>query len=149
MAKRPVHRFSADNQPATQGRKKRERVAHDGVFNRAKISALAEKGVEAADIAITMGIAGKIAGDQALRANFEELVALGHSQHRVALAKVARAEADKGKSNALRDLLKGWLPRYTEELTDEDEQGIVERGLEMLKQLTARRAENDAATKAV
>jgi len=93
-----------------------------------------------------MRLNGRLQAEPEIRAKFEEIVALGHALHRRDLAKLTKRQAEKGKANALKEADKAWLARYAEEgLTDTDEQGIIERGLELIQQIKKRRAENAVA----
>jgi hypothetical protein len=94
-------------------------------------------------------LTGRLQSDPDIRAKFEEVVDLGQARHRAHVAKQVRREADRGKANALKELAKAWLSRYAEEgMTDTDEQGIIERGLELIRQIRKRRAENAVAAPA-
>jgi hypothetical protein len=136
-------RFSKANPAKGGGRKPRPRVEPSGKWNEREVFRLAVQSVEAADIAVAMGLTERLAGDRELAAKFEEVVARGHAQNRIDLARTAKSEAFKGKSNALRDMLKTWIPRYADDfITDEDERGLVERGVELVKLLKERQAEN-------
>ena len=136
--------FSRLNQPAKRGRPALGVPAPDGKWNERAVLRLAEKGVEGADIVKTMRLTHLLTGDASIRAKFEEVLELGHARHRLMVAKRMRSEADKGRSNALKALAEAWLTRYSDEtLTEQDEAGIIERGLELIRQIKRRRVENE------
>ena len=133
--------FTATDRPnARKGRLKKER-AGSGRWNAREVVRLAEAGVESADIARHLKLNGRLQQEQELRAKFDDLVADGHATHRVNVAKRLKAEADKGRSNALRDVAKAWIARYSDEvLTGEDEAGIIARIQELVARLKKRNA---------
>jgi len=144
--KRPGHApFSKTNQPKKKGVRRVKAKPGTGAWNVREVLRLAQQGVESADIARHMKLTGRLQKDKKLRTVFDETVAEGHATHRVNVAKVLKSEADKGRSNALRDVAKAWLPRYSDEvLTGEDEAGIIARIQELVDRLKKRNAASSA-----
>jgi predicted transcriptional regulator len=102
---------------------------------------LAEEGAEQSDIAASLGLVPMLAADPDKRADFEAIVARGHAAFRVAVAKRLHDEGvSKGKSSALLEVGRGWLPRYADAtLSPEEESGLVERVLAELDRLAEAR----------
>lgn len=138
-------RFSAKRQPKKKGARAVKAKPGTGRWNERAVWRLAEKGVESADIARHLKLIGRLQKDQVLRAKFAETVENGHATHRVQIAEVMKAEAKKGKSNALRDEAKAWIARYSDEvLTGEDEAGIIARIRGLVDRLKGRNVAPDA-----
>lgn len=116
----------------------------DGTYNRAEVLAAAEQGVESEDLALTLGLVGRLQAEPELRREFEEVVALGHARFKTAAAKRIYDEGvGKGKPSALLEIAKRWIGRYGDDvLTGEEIQGTVQRALEFVKQFKQREAEN-------
>lgn len=104
----------------------------------------AEQGVEAEDLAQTLGLVERLQAEPELRKRFEETVALGHARFRTAAAKRIYDEGvGKGKPSALLEIAKRWIGRYGDDvLTGEEIQGTVQRALEFVKQFKQRESEN-------
>jgi hypothetical protein len=127
-------------------RRKRRQVvpSKEGTFSRAEVLAAAEKGVEAEELAVTLGLTGRLQADPELRRVFEETVALGNARMKTAVARRIYDEGvGKGKASILIEAAKRWLERYGEDvLTVEEVQGTVQRALEFVKQFKQRETEN-------
>jgi hypothetical protein len=115
-----------------------------GTYNRAEVLAAAEQGVEAEDLAHTLGLVARLQDDPELRKEFEATVALGHARFRSAAAKRIYDEGvGKGKPSALLEIAKRWIGRYGDDvLTGEEIQGTVARALEFVRQFKQREAED-------
>lgn len=138
--------FDKKNQPVGRGRPKRRQIVpeKEGKYSRREVLRAAEQGVEAEDLALTLGLIGRLQTDTEFRKEFEETVALGHGRFKTAAAKRIYDEGvGKGKPSALLEIAKRWIGRYGDDvLTGEEIQGTVQRALEFVKQFKQRESEN-------
>ena len=129
-----------------KARRRRRQVVPEkqGVYKHAEVLAAAEQGVEAEDLAMTLGLQGRLQAEPELRRQFEEAVALGHARFKTAAAKRIYDEGvGKGKPSALLEIAKRWIGRYGDDvLTGEEIQGTAQRALEFVKEFKQREAEN-------
>jgi hypothetical protein len=112
------------------------------VFDVRLVGELAEKGIEAADLASVCGLVGRLQAEPDLRRRFDAAVSEGHARHRAALASKLHMEAAvKGKASALLAAAKGWLSRYAETMTPEVEGGIAERLVALVGEIREHRTQ--------
>ena len=136
--------FSKDNQPKRKKSGKLPAREKRGVMKSAVILKYAREGAEGSDIALALGLAARLQADGVLRQKFEELVSLGHAEHRLFTARRLYDQGvRKGRASALLTVAKAWLARYGDDaVSPEEEQGIVDRTEARIEALAKARIED-------